>query len=610
MSNRKKILIVKSSKVDLRLKVLLFLFTAVFAIIVFRLWTIQIYRQDEFVKLAERNYIREIPVPSKRGMIKDRNGNILAMDVDYYDIWVPIESSRKGKRIVTEPLKSTLTLLSQILDTSYENLERAYKRNRRDEYYKQNRVCIAKSVDKKKYAAIKTREIEFPAEAMVFTEKVPTRWYGYGSMASHILGRTGEISAAELKQSRYENYSPGDRIGLGGIEWKYEEYLRGQDGINRVKVNNSEIQQGKAVQMKPAIPGNDVILNIDSNLQQAAELILGASIGVIIAADPRDNSILAMASSPRFDPNDFSQHAVEYFTDPSAPLTNRAIAGKYPPGSVQKVFEVFALMEELHYTKNHTEYCPGIYKPFGGDGWRCHKREGHGNVNMIDAVCLSCDVFFYKTVSQLGIERLFTWMSYFGLNEKTGIDLRGEQFEPYPNPAKKMIDKHESWYPGDTINASIGQGLILLTPIQISTGICAIANRGTLYHPQVAQKIVSPDNQTVKTFEPVAYGEIEASTKTWETVHEAMYEVVNRPYQGTGRRVKDEEFVLAGKTGTAQVPGDKTHAWFVCYGPFENPQIVITILIEHGGHGGEHASPLAKQLLDVYLGRVSLKDLV
>ncbi|RJP32812.1 MAG: penicillin-binding protein 2 [Candidatus Omnitrophota bacterium] len=611
MSHRKKILIMKSSKVDMRLQVLLFLFTAVFAVLVFRLWTIQIYMQDDFIKLAERNYYRLIPIPSKRGTIKDRNGNILAMDVNYYDVWIPIHA-KNGKRFVSEDIKTTLNLLSHILEVPYEDLEGLYRRNKRDSYYKQNRVCVAKRIDKHKYAAIVTRQIEFPKEAMVFTEKVPTRWYGYGSMAAHVLGITGEISPEELNLARYAGYSQGDRIGLRGIEWAYEKYLRGQDGLNRVTVNNHEIQQGRPIEVKPAVPGNDVILNLDINLQQAAELVLGASKGVVIVADPRDNSILAMASSPRFDSNNYSRDFRKYYNDRSAPLTDRAIAGKYPPGSVIKVFEVFPLMEDLRFTPGHTEYCPGSFS-LPGNTWRCHERNGHGYVNMLDAVRLSCDVFFYKTIDQLGIERLFTWMATFGLNQKTGIDLRNELYTPYPNPGQKMATKREPWYRGDTINTSIGQGDVSLTPIQISTGICAIANRGTLYQPRVAQKVIDPDNNEVEVFSPQVTGKIEAATKTWDAAHKAMWEVVNG-VSGTGRRVKNEKFVLAGKTGTSETgvkgKGKEPHAWFVCYGPYEHPEIVITILLENGGHGGEHASPLAKKILDVYLGNVSLQNLV
>ncbi len=604
MKRRKKIMFMKSSKTDLRLQVLLIFFVGVFSVLVFRLWTIQVYRQEEYKNRSERNYYRHITVPSKRGMILDSELKPLAMDTDFWNVWIPIET-QKGKRIVTDEIKTTLSLLSQILDEpyKYEILERNYRMNPRDTYYKQNRVCVAKSINRRKYFAINARQIEFPKEAMIFTEAVPTRWYGEHPIASHVLGYTTEINERELKMKRYKGYSPGDRIGVSGIEWKYESYLRGEDGVNRIIVNKYEIQQGRPVEEKPAIPGNNVVLNIDADLQSASEDILKTSRGVIIVANPKDNSILAMASSPTFNPNYFSRDFRKYTEDTSRPLLNRAISGTYPPGSVLKVFEVFALMEELKISSKHTEYCPGFFSLGGSRPQRCWKREGHGTVSLIDAVSVSCDVFFYKTVHDLGIERLYPWMCDFGFNDKTGIDLRNELNVPFPSP-----NTIYPWYPGYTINTSIGQGDVCLTPIQISTALCAIANGGTIYPPRVAKKVVSPDGTVIKTFDPVPAGKIEASTKTWEAARKGMWEVVNRKWQGTGRRVKRDDIELAGKTGTAQSNREDPHAWFVCYGPFEDPSISITILIEYGGHGGEDASPLVHRLLDVYLGHDKSKD--
>ena len=597
-------LVLKSPNVDRRLQVFLFLCLVSFAVLIFRLWTIQIYQKEKYEAQSERNFERKVLVQSKRGIISDRNGRTLAEDKNNWDVWIPIKQ-QKGKRIVTPEIKTSLEILSQILGIHYDILERRYLNSSRDPYYKQDRICVEKRIPYDKYVAILSRNIEIPKDASLFPEKVLTRYYRYGDTACHLLGQTGEIDAQELEKEQYKGYNPGDYNGKTGIEYQCESYLRGVNGVNMIYVDKYEIQRGQIQEVTPAVPGNNVVLSIDMELQQAAERILGASYGVIIAADPRDNSILAMACSPRYEPNRLSP---AIFTDPGRPLFNRAVSGLYSPGSVIKIFETFALMEEMKIPAQYSEFCPGEFSlPGSSKVWKCHQKGGHGKVNLIEAIRYSCDVFFYKTVgAKLGIDRLVPWMEHFGLDAKTGIDIPGESY--YPFPSRNTI---KDWSPGFTVNIAIGQGQILFTPIQISTGVCAIANGGTLYKPRLAQRIVAPDGQVLKTFEPAVNGKVHASTATWNTIHQAMWEVVNHP-GGTGRRVKNDRFILAGKTGTVEVgvPGREPHAWFVCYGPYENPQIAITVLVENSGHGGEVASPLAKQLLEVYLKRGQSQDLV
>ncbi len=605
MHGKKIHLTMKSNHVDRRIHVFLFCVMGMFAILIFRLWSIQVYRQEYYKQRFAGNYIRELPIQSKRGMILDRNGRILAEDINYWDVWIPIKGAKE--RTVTPDVKQSLTLLSQILETPYSVLESRYLKNRRDPNYKHLRVKIAERVPFDKYVAIETRLIEFPETAMVFAVEVPMRHYRFGPLASHILGYTGEISERELADPKYANYRIGGYLGKAGVEKQYEEYLHGKEGIVRVQVDTNEIQKGPAIEVEPAVPGNNIVLSLDSDLQRAAEQILGASRGVIIVADPRDNSILAMASSPRYNPNELRANLGNYILDPGRPMLHRAIAGFYPPGSIFKVFETLALLEELKLSPLAAEYCPGVFRRWGRP-WKCHKPSGHGRVNMYDAVRLSCDVYFYNKVGiQLGNSRLHKWATEFGLTTKSDIDLPEEPMARiFPTP-----ETVRRWTQGEMINLAIGQGMMLYSPIQISTGICAIANRGAVYKPHVAQKVISPDGKIVKTFEPIATSTIKASSANWDTVQRCMWEVVNAP-SGTGRRILDPEsnFVMAGKTGTAEIPPHTSHAWFVCYGPYENPEIVVTVLVENSGHGGEIASPLAKKIVDVYLGRVKLEELV
>ncbi|HOJ60737.1 MAG TPA: penicillin-binding protein 2 [bacterium] len=605
MRRGKILLTLKSPHVDRRVHLFLFGVMGVFSILVFRLWSIQVYRQEYYKQRFAGNYIRELPIQSKRGMILDRNGRILAEDINYWDVWIPIKGRKE--RTVTPDVKQSLTLLSQILEIPYATLESRYLKNRRDPNYKHLRVKIAERVPFEKYVALETRLIEFPETAMVFPVAVPMRHYRFGPVAAHILGYTGEISERELANPQFADYRLGSYVGKAGVEKQYEEYLHGKEGILRVQVDTNEIQKGPPIEVEPAVPGNNIVLSIDYDLQVAAEQILGASHGVIIVADPRDNSILAMASSPRYNPNLLRANLGNYILDPGRPMLHRAIAGFYPPGSVFKIFEVLALLEELKLSPMATEYCPGVFRRWGRP-WKCHKPSGHGRVNMFDAVRLSCDVYFYNKVGiQLGNSRLHKWATEFGLTTKTDIDLPEEPpARVFPTPASVP-----RWTQGEMINLSIGQGRMLFTPLQISTGVCAIANRGTVYKPRVAQKVIAPDGKIIKTFDPAVTGVIRASTQSWDVIHRAMWEVVNTP-SGTGRRIVDPEsnFIMAGKTGTAQIPPHDSHAWFVCYGPFDNPEIVVTVLVEHSGHGGEVASPLAKKIVDVYLGRVKLEELV
>lgn len=587
----------KSAAVDRRVQIVLIGCIAIFSILLFRLWTIQIFQQDKYQVLAEKNYSRNVPILSERGKILDRKGRILAEDVNFWDVWLPIITDYRGRRVVTDEMDRTLRILSGILERPYETLKKRYLTQRRDFYYKQNRVCVAKGVRFSDYAAIQTRMIEFDAGAIVYTEEVPSRRYLYEDSAAHILGYTGEIDRQQLNDPRFNGYSMGDRIGKAGVEKQYEYLLRGKDGVKKVMVDKNDIQQGAAMQLIKAVPGNDVVLNLDIDLQRKAEEVLGASPGVIIVSKPDNGAVLAMASNPRFDPN----HYAEYLTATDDPLYHKAIKGTYPPGSVFKIFETLPLLESLGVDPSAEVVCNGVTY-FGNHSWRCHKRGGHGPVDMIEAITVSCNCYFYEMIGRhLGEKRLYNMAVDLGFTTPTGIDLPEETNAQYPTRATQG-----SWYTGDTVNLSIGQGYLRLTPIQIATALNAIANRGHLYQPRVARMGLDPEGEVIDRFEPIAANEIEASTKTWETIHTAMCNVIDDQYSGTGRRIREGLPVqVAGKTGTAQTsdPQERTHAWFVCFAPAEAPEISITVLTELAGHGGEKAAPLAREIIDYYFGQ-------
>lgn len=602
MRKKKFPLHTKPKLVDRRLQLFVLGAIGVFCVLVFKLWTIQIYQQEKYEQHAKKNILRPIDILSERGRILDRNGKVLASDENFWDVWIPIKRTVREngvyKNVISPSVKESLDILSDILNESNETLENRYAFGKRDSNYKQNRVRVASRIGWPQYVAIRERTIEFPPEAMVYTNPVPTRRYWYGEAGAHMLGYTGEVSARELQNPLYQTYRPGDRIGKTGIERQYETFLRGKDGVKIVQVDSNEVQQGQPVAITEAVPGHDVVLNIDKDLQQAAEAIMGASNGVMIAADPRDGAILAMAVSPRFNP----QKPYEYMNASNNALFDKAIRGSFEPGSVFKVFEVLPLLEELKIDPTHTIFCGGVFT-FGGNPWRCHQSGGHGHINMYEAVSKSCNVYFYDTVRRIGIERFYPWMVELGFDRPTGVDLPNEQIRRFPTATR------QNWYPGDTINLSIGQGFLVLTPLQITTGLCAIANRGTVYQPQVARAIKKPQTDAVvQEFQPVVVNEIQCATETWDVLHQSMWNVVNAG--GTGRRIVDPEIEIAGKSGTAQVAGtDETHAWFVCFAPYDEPEIAIACIVERAGHGGEVAAPKIKQLIDFYFGRIELADL-
>ncbi len=570
----------------------------VVSILIFRLWTLQFLEGERYSKESIQNYEKRVEIASRRGSILDRNLDILAQDVWNYNLLLD-----KG---IPEPeeLSRLLVSLSEITGYSEETLRRNLTRKPPD---RKGRRLIVQGIPFRTMVAVEERSIELPG---IVTERVPGRDYPCGDLAAHVLGYVGEIDRDRLDKWRDRGYRQGDRIGKRGVELGYEESLRGKDGVQIVQLDSFGRQRNVLRVEAPPQQGQDVVLNIDLGLQRKAEEILGASHGVIIALDPRTGGVLAMASSPRFDPNTYRQDLGRLWNDDNRPLTHRAVVGLYAPGSVFKIFESFGLVDEGIVDENTEVFCSGQYAPFGGNQiWRCWRRYGHGRTGLVNSLRISCDVFFYKMAGQrMGITKIADWARKFHLGMPTQVDLPYEKAEPFPSRALFKA-RGKPWYEGYTINASIGQGDILVTPLQTAAAIAAVANGGTIYQPQVAAGVIqstSPRLQ-VEPIQPKVLGTIEASEKAWRLVRQGIWEVVNA-YNGTGRRCKIEGFPMMGKTGTAEVATKEPHAWYVCFGPVDGPEygdripeIVVVTLLEHGGHGGESASPLAKELLEFYL---------
>jgi penicillin-binding protein 2 len=409
----------------------------------------------------------------------------------------------------------------------------------------------------------------------------------------------------------------GDLIGKYGVEQKWEPFLKGIDGGRQVEVDalGREIKVMRRVESHP---GNNAFLTIDLDLQMTCENLLRGKEGVIVAMNPQNGKILAMASHPPFDPSLFAgginrDDWENLIQNPFHPLQNRAIQGQYAPGSTFKIITAAAGLQEGVISPQETLFCGGSYR-FGNRTYRCWKKGGHGHVKLHRALVESCDVFFYQVGQRLGIDTLARYARGFGLGKQTGISLNDEKPGLIPTSAWKKKAYGEAWYGGETLSCAIGQGFILVTPLQLVNVISAIANRGILYRPQIVERIERTNGKVAKSYSPVSTGKIPFSWENLMIIGEGLYGVVNE-LRGTGRVARIRGVTIAGKTGTAQVirlredmteeeetPYEyRDHAWFVAYAPVEDPLISVVVLVEHGGHGASAAAPLAKKVMEKYL---------
>ncbi|MBI4652373.1 penicillin-binding protein 2, partial [Candidatus Desantisbacteria bacterium] len=444
------------------------------------------------------------------------------------------------------------------------------------------------------------------------------RDYIRGEFGAHFFGYLGKINDNELKKSEYSNYRQDDTIGKTGLEKKYEKFLRGKDGKRIIEVNAIGQQLGTNVIDDP-VPGYNLILTIDKNLQEVAEKAMEGKTGAIVALDPRSGEILAMVSKPGFNPNLFagqisSELWKELNDNPMHPLINRTIMGAYPPGSTFKILIAITALEEKVIDAEFTEECLGEFI-YGNAKYKCWKKEGHGRINVTEALINSCNIFFYKLGLNAGIKKVEKYALMFGLGKATGIDLSQERNGLVPNPSWKKSATKLPWYPGDNILIGVGQGALLVTPVQMANMISLIVNGGVLWQPHLVREVVSVNNRIIYKIPRKEISKINISAKTLEIIRDALWKVVNR--WGTGRRTRIPGLNILGKTGTAQMAAKqdyyddietnkipeqiRPHAWFVTCAPMKDPKIAIAILIEHGGEGGQSSAPIAKLMYDEYL---------
>jgi len=555
----------------------------------FAFWNLQVARGEEYAHLAENNRLREVPLLPVRGVLRDRRGEIVA-------------STRPSLRLLlrregTGDPDGQLRRLETVLPVSYDSLvERLALAAKRPVF---EPAVLKEDLALEELAPIEAHREWFPA---VEFQQTARRTYPAGDAAAHVLGYVGEVSEDELEASGPEArlYS-GDIVGKSGLERFYDDELRGVRGAKYVTVNNLGRQLGEGRPGTAPHNGSDLRLTLDLGLQRKLVEALGDEVGAGVFMDARNGEILALASTPTFDPNTFAGRITpEAWTqiseDPRRPMHDRAIASYYAPGSTFKVIMAIAGLETGTVNPSTVVNCTGSVNMYGRS-FLCWKKGGHGPVALRQALIHSCNVYFYTLGRGLGIEPIHEFGSRFHLGGLTGIDLPGEAPGVLPSDEWKRKVHGERWYPGETISVSIGQGLLAVTPIQMATMISAVAT-GKLPVPHVAQG------------RGEAPADLGISPETLAIVRSALEEVVTG---GTGRNVALENVKVAGKTGTAQVykhsagidadklPKDeRDHAWFVGFAPAEVPEIAFAVVVEHGGHGGTSAAPIARQVLEVY----------
>jgi len=582
----------------------------VFGVLLVRLWFLQIVNGAKYRTQSESNRIDLRDVLPFRGLIFDRKGQLLVDNRPSFILGVIPEDIRE-----LDGLMGDLRRLVEIDSMSAKKrIEEALKCN------PFNPVYIKKGLTRDEVARIETNALSIPC---VIIEAKPKRHYLYSTLAAHLIGYLGEIDREQLNREEYKENKPGDFVGKFGIEKKWQKYLNGIRGGQQVEIDASG-RRLRVLYQKAAEPGCNVYLTIDKDLQMLAERSLYGKAGAIVVMKPGSGEILAMASSPTFDPNDFAKGMDKkgwerLVSNRHFPLQNRVIAGQYPPGSVFKVVVALAGLEEGVIDPNEKIFCGGSYT-LKGRMYRDWKEEGHGYVDLHKALVESCDVYFYRIGQKIGIDTIAKYAKRLGFSCETGLQLGDEKPGLIPDKAWKLRRWHAPWEEGETLSVAVGQSFTLTTPVQIVRFISALFNGGILFRPQATKWIRRRNKETILEFKPEATGYWNLKTENMELVKRALVGVVNEPH-GTGKRARLDKIRVAGKTGTAQVialPPEqegsaqerevpyrfRDHAWFVAVAPARNPEIALAILVEHSGMGGVVAAPIAKDLFESYFNKV------
>jgi len=586
-----------------RLTWAMFAMLAVFGLFLLRSWFLQVLLHDKYSALAQSNRVRTVIEKPERGLVFDRYGRPLVENVPSFDLALVLDD--------VVDLSATVDQVAGLLGLEPEPIRDAAQRQRRMIPYLP--VTVRKNLSLRQVADVEWAHIP---GVVVLAET--ERHHIYGELAAHLLGYVGEVTERQLGDAAYAGVLPGTRVGQYGVERSFDRQLRGEPGRRRIEVDAKGFEV-RELGSEPPTLGNDLYLTIDVEVQQAAEKALGDRNGAVVALDPRSGEVLALVSRPAFDAEAISRGISSddwrrITADPDRPLLDRVIQGAYPPGSIFKVPVAAAVMETL--PEPYTFFCTGQH-PFMGRTYRDWKAQGHGRIDLFAAIVESCDVFFYEYGDRLGIDAIADYASRFGFGAVTGIDLGGESAGTLPSTQWKERTKGEIWYPGETLSAAIGQGYVTATPLQVAAFMAAVAGSGKRFVPAVRLGLWDHAGDRFIADLPRALPPAAVKDGTLRTLQAALKAVVASPH-GTGTAARSRVTSIAGKTGTAQVVAlaDDTlhrpdledvpvelrdHAWFSAYAPTDDPRIAVAVLVEHGGHGGGVAAPVARQVIEAFM---------
>jgi penicillin-binding protein 2 len=612
------------SFLGIRVGVLLLIALFLFGVLAFRLWYLQILSGDDYVASATVNRVRTVVVEAPRGVVYDRNGKVLVdnraglsvgmLPMDMYD---PEDQP--------EDFQAEITRLSQLLQTPEAELLKDYERAKRDPYIS---YVVQEDVPEETVVAyLKEHAQDFPG---VEVEKAYLREYPYKALATHLLGYVNEISDTDLDQEEFADLTAGVHVGKDGVERTYDSYLRGTDGWKTVEVD----AQGRPVEFiedVAAESGFNLILTLKAELQQAAEKAIvegiqrahvdgytNAAGGAVVALDPRTGEVLAMASYPDYDPTlwvggiEAGKYAELLEPQANFPLFNRAVNGLYPAGSTFKPFVATAALDAGVVTWDTIIGCSGKYKA-AGQTWKDWTEDGHGDLNLVAAIAQSCDVYFYNLGYMLweqASQPLQEGLRQFGFGDRTGIDLPGETSgtrvpdKTWKRETGKTAEE-QAWKPGDEINLAIGQGDLLVTPLQLAIGLSAIVNGGDVWVPHLALQITDSSGRIIHQFTNEKKGELGVAADILNKVRRGMRLVTSDPSGTAYDAFWGFPKAVGGKTGTAQKAPDDDYALFMGYAPADGstePEIVVVAVIEEGGHGSSVAAPVVRRVMEAYFG--------
>lgn len=579
--------------------------TTAMLMIVCQLWYLQVLEGGRFQEASDKNRIRVRPIAAPRGILFDRNGLPLVDNRPAFTLsLIPRELER-------DPVQRDASLgrLASLLQIPFADLQEAVTKVSPDSILP---VRVRRGLSMDDVARVEEWKLELPG---VIVEVEPQRAYPNSRFAAHLLGYVREANDDQLKQGRYRR---GDMVGQSGLERLLDEFLRGKDGGERIEVDAMG-RQMRMIQATEPHPGAQVVTTIDRRVQEAAEKSMEGHAGAIVVMDPRNGDVLAMVSTPAFEIDRFTgtidRNAwLRVIQDPEHPLLNRTIQSQYAPGSVFKIVVAAAGLQEGTITPADRTNCAGDFH-LGEWTFKDWKSGGHGSVDLLGAIRESCNIYFYEKGLKIGGPAIAKYATAFGLGGPTQIDLPGEKLGLIPQPKLRRDKRVGGWHAGETVNMSIGQGAVLVTPMQVARFMSAVANGGVLWKPRLVQRIERADKGVVWSDGGSVTGHVELSPMVWAFLRQSLWAVVNSE-GGTGGGARIAGLDVAGKTGTAQMiaksRSDKgqDHAWFASFAPANEPEAVVIVIVERGGKGGQVAAPIARKVLNaIFMEKVASVDL-